>query len=274
MLSIYSRQVIQMYRVCVGQILLGIWTSRFVVPATQVWYINFPCILLKAVPLRAKRDSPPYLSNGTVPLFCQCDAEPGGRFSEQSAGQAWHGKPCCTTSYLILWYTLSLLSKTVRDLQGFASPLKINVMSPLSHLMSLKSTRVVSILKWWRRTSQTKHLQNYMQAFTGPWQNDEFVKFWKTLCCSTPLDTKYTTCPQKHGPYVTNLMQEPFLCILHTSEGNILETSGTATRQQRGTHTSLGQEETLYSQPPYDQQWGGGVYTNWPQLWKSHFSSR
>lgn len=51
-----------------------------------------------------------------------------------------------STSYLTLWYSFALLSRTVRDLLGFWSPLKMNDISPLSHLISLKSTNVVSIL--------------------------------------------------------------------------------------------------------------------------------
>ena len=50
------------------------------------------------------------------------------------------------TSYLILWNTFNLLSKTVRDWFGLASPLNMKLISPLSHFMSLKSTSVVSIL--------------------------------------------------------------------------------------------------------------------------------
>lgn len=50
------------------------------------------------------------------------------------------------TSYLTLWKSLALLSRTVSEWLGFWSPLKMKDMSPLSHLISLKSTRVVSIL--------------------------------------------------------------------------------------------------------------------------------
>jgi len=50
------------------------------------------------------------------------------------------------TSYLTLWKSLALLSRTVNEWLGFWSPLKMNDISPLSHLISLKSTRVVSNL--------------------------------------------------------------------------------------------------------------------------------
>lgn len=50
------------------------------------------------------------------------------------------------TLCLTLWKSLALLSRTVNEWPGFWSPLKMKDMSPLSHLMSLKSTRVVSIL--------------------------------------------------------------------------------------------------------------------------------
>lgn len=50
------------------------------------------------------------------------------------------------TSYLTLWKSFALLSRTVNEWLGFWSPLKMKDISPLSHRMSLKSTRVVSIL--------------------------------------------------------------------------------------------------------------------------------
>lgn len=50
------------------------------------------------------------------------------------------------TSWCILWYTLASLSRTTKDCEGEASPLKMKLRSPRWHFMSVKSMRVVSSL--------------------------------------------------------------------------------------------------------------------------------
>lgn len=56
------------------------------------------------------------------------------------------GQPRPLTSWCILWYTFASLSRTTKDWEGAASPLKMKLRSPRWHFMSLKSMRVVSSL--------------------------------------------------------------------------------------------------------------------------------
>lgn len=61
-------------------------------------------------------------------------------------GAMWNWSNPSLTSWCILWYTFASLSRTTKDWEGVASPLKMKLRSPRWHFMSVKSMRVVSSL--------------------------------------------------------------------------------------------------------------------------------
>lgn len=58
----------------------------------------------------------------------------------------WNLSNHSLTSWCILWYTFASLSRTTKDWEGAASPLKMKLRSPRWHFISVKSMRVVSSL--------------------------------------------------------------------------------------------------------------------------------
>lgn len=58
----------------------------------------------------------------------------------------WNWSNHSLTSWCILWYTFASLSRTTKDWEGAASPLKMKLRSPRWHFISVKSMRVVSSL--------------------------------------------------------------------------------------------------------------------------------
>lgn len=76
--------------------------------------------------------------------------------SHQTADDTrWSWSYCTLTSWCILWYTFASLSRTTKDWEGSASPLKMKLRSPRWHFISVKSIRVVSSLNQERGGEQS-----------------------------------------------------------------------------------------------------------------------
>lgn len=76
------------------------------------------------------------------------------------------------TSWCILWYTFASLSRTTKDCEGGASPLKMKLSSPRWHFMSVKSIRVVSSLNQERETgacTKSSRVSSFLDLKTSPW---------------------------------------------------------------------------------------------------------
>ena len=83
------------------------------------------------------------------------------------------------TSWCILWYTFASLSRTTKDWEGGASPLKMKLRSPRWHFMSVKSIRVVSSLNRERGARACK--KSAVLIFGS---KNKPVAWIATTCCS------------------------------------------------------------------------------------------